>query len=476
VSEPRLGLLLLRQVEVAGRVCDVRIVGDRIAEISERGASLEPRPAEVIDAGGGALLPGLHDHHLHLLALAAAARSVLVGPPEVTSVDTFARRLIEADGALDPGRWLRAVGYHESVAGPIDRWSLDRLVPERPVRVQHRSGAQWTLNSAAAEAIGLADAEHAGIERDDRRRPTGRLYGVDDWLRDRLPPDAPLDLAGVGARLARYGVTGVTDATPTERIDDVRQLAVACSNGSLPLTVAVTGGSALAGTAAPPPLVTGPVKLMVADHELPAIDRLAAAIAGAHGVGRPVAVHCVTRVALVLALAAWRDAGSITGDRVEHGAVVPPELSLAIAELGLTVVTQPNFVAERGDRYLADVDLDDQPHLYPCRSLLDMGIPVGGSTDAPFGHPDPWRAIAAAVARRTQEGQVLGAAERVSAERALALFLARLDDPGGPARRVEVGSAADLCLLRVPLVEGLASPDAEHVAVTVRAGQVVHSR
>ena len=33
-----------------------------------------------------------------------------------------------------------AIGYHESVAGPLDRDRLDALVPGRPVRVQHRSG------------------------------------------------------------------------------------------------------------------------------------------------------------------------------------------------------------------------------------------------------------------------------------------------------------------------------------------------
>src|SRR5579884_2781136 len=38
---------------------------------------------EAVDARGGALLPGLHDHHLHLRSLAAAVGSVTAGPPEV---------------------------------------------------------------------------------------------------------------------------------------------------------------------------------------------------------------------------------------------------------------------------------------------------------------------------------------------------------------------------------------------------------
>ena len=115
----------------------------------------------------------------------------------------------------------------------------------------------------------------------------------------------------------------------------------------------------------------------------------------------------------------------------------------------LTVVTQPGFVAERGDDYLRDVDADDLPHLYPCRSLLDDGIPVAGSTDAPYTGADPWRAVAAATTRRTAEGHVVGPGEAVPARRALGLFLGDPHDPGGPARRVAPGEPADLCLLAV---------------------------
>src|SRR5690606_10809802 len=130
---------------------------------------------------------------------------------------------------------------------------------------------------------------------------------------------------------------------------------------------------------------------------LPELDTLAGWIETAHGVGRTVAVHCVTRSGLALALDAWEQAGSVPGDRIEHGSVVPPDLRRVAAARGLTVVTQPGFVLERGDRYLASVDAEGLPHLYPCRGLIEAGIPVGGGTDAPLGHPDPWRAVATAI-------------------------------------------------------------------------------
>ena len=48
---------------------------------------------------------------------------------------------------------------------------------------------------------------------------------------------------------------------------------------------------------------------MLDDETLPSLDSLADSMRGAHAAGRPVAVHCVTRVQLVLTLAALDAAG-----------------------------------------------------------------------------------------------------------------------------------------------------------------------
>ena len=65
--------LLIRDVEVDGRAgFDVRIEDGDIAEIGRRIRG----PGDEIDGHGGALIPGLADHHIHLLALAAQATSI----------------------------------------------------------------------------------------------------------------------------------------------------------------------------------------------------------------------------------------------------------------------------------------------------------------------------------------------------------------------------------------------------------------
>jgi len=445
--------VLLRDAQVDGRRVDVACVGGIVTGIAPRlrGADV------VVDVAGGAVLPGLHDHHVHLMAMAAARRSIDVGTHGLAALRDA------------PGKdWVRAVGYHESTGGPLDRDRLDALAGDRPARVQHRTGQLWVLNSAALRLTGIEDRREDGIERDARGRATGRLWRRDDLLRMLGGP--PPDVAGAAAELAAFGITGVSDLTATTDVDHLRALAAAAGRPAFPLHVAVTGDAALADVDVGLP--RGPVKIVLDDARLPPLDDLVDAFGRARAARRSVAVHCVTRAELVLALAAWELTGSRPGDRIEHGAVVPLELVARLRELGLVVVTQPALVAARGEQYLADVDADDVDHLWRCGSLIAAGVGVAAGSDAPYGDADPWRAMAAARDRTTPAGAVLGAPERIATRRALELFLGPLHDPAGPPRRVAVGAPADLCVLAEPLEVALADPAAVTVRATIRAGRV----
>ncbi|HLY79298.1 MAG TPA: amidohydrolase family protein, partial [Caulobacteraceae bacterium] len=310
------------------------------------------------------------------------------------------------------------------------------------------------------------------IERDAAGRPTGRIWRGDAWLRERLA-DAPPSLAAVGAQLAAFGITAVTDASVTTDAGGAALLAKAHRAGELPQRLTLMSGGALAAPA-DGAFTVGPVKVLLDDHDLPPLDDFVAWIRRARSWGRPVATHCVTASELALTLAALQSAGARPGDRIEHGGVIPAEAVTVIRALGLTVVTQPAFVLERGDRYLAEVDAAEQDDLYRCASLLAAGVPVAASSDAPYASPDPWRGIATAIQRRTLGGQPLGLSEQVAAADALAMYLGSPGSPGAAPRRVEVGAIADLCLLKTPLRDVLAAPAAECVAATLIGGRSVY--
>jgi predicted amidohydrolase YtcJ len=468
--------LLVRRARTGPVETNLRIENGRLIAI---GSGLRRAPGEdELDAAGGEVLPGLHDHHVHLLALAAASRSIRVGPPEIRNARSFRAALSDAAAARAPANWIRAVGYHESVAGELDRKVLDRVVPRHPVRVQHRSGALWITNSAALAALGVERAVHPGIERDAAGRPTGRLWRMDAWVGERLREGGspPLDLEALSAAAARAGITGWTEATPERGAGDTAVLLEAVASGAvrqrLHLMLPSRVDDAILTRMAEAGVTAGAVKIMLDDPTLPALDDLTALIGRAHGRGRPVAVHCVTRVQLLLTLAALDSAGGVPGDRIEHGAVIPFEALARLARSAITVVTQPNFVAERGDQYLAEVPLPDLPDLWRGRSLADAGVAVAAGTDAPFGSPDPWVAVRAAVRRRTHAGRLLGAAEAVDPATALRWWAGRAGEPARP-RRLQPGEPADLVVLAAPLPDALAGDGPVPVAATVIGGEVV---
>ena len=122
---PTDGGLLVVRAEVAGRVVDVRVTGGVVADIGPR---LRPSPRDdVLDACGGALLPGLHDHHLHLLALAAAASSVDCGPPQVRTAGQLGDALLTAVPELSAVNFAPSERARQATFVPLD--SLMRPAP-----------------------------------------------------------------------------------------------------------------------------------------------------------------------------------------------------------------------------------------------------------------------------------------------------------------------------------------------------------
>lgn len=468
--------MLIRNATVFGSACtDVRWSRGRITEC---GRGLRAGVGEEdIDAGGGWLLPGLHDHHTHVRATAALAESVRLDEPPVRDRRELTERLRCADRKMAARKWIRAVGYHEGGEEPLDRWALDRMVSGRAVRVQHRSGALWILNSRACELLRVDDCALPGVERDAAGRATGRLWRMDAWLAGGLR-SVPPDLAVVSAEAAARGITGFTDATPALRQTDIDGFAQFVADRRV---VQRMHCMAPPGVSEPPePRFTlGPTKFLLDDTALPPLDDLVEQFRAAHAAGRAVAVHCVTRVQLILTMAALDSAGVRRGDRIEHGAIIPVESISWLRDREIPVITQPHFPVERAEQYGRDVPADEQPDLWRLRSLLDAGVTVAAGTDAPFGAADPWAVVRAAVDRCVKPSGAEGVSsesagtEAVSLDTAVALFFGTAHCPARP-RTLEPGRVADLTLLRTPPNEVLGTPAADLVAATVIDGEPVY--
>ena len=352
-------------------------------------------------------------------------------------------------------------------AGPLGeglrlRRHGDRVARRRPARRPDGRAPNGARPSAAPQRTPVAaqpGRRRAG--RGDGRafagQRAGRLASTSNSTRSWVllaDADERPALERWGSALATFGVTGVTDATRYQR----RRTRWRSSSKPWPRATCHSGCTCSAGIcrrAGPSPPVDRCTQ-----------DRVGGACL-AHP-RRPGGRHCRRRRSRgghplrdprVPRPCRRCPAGGNAGFgpyRARRGG--PARGGVAARRTAVTIVTQPGFVRTNGDRYRRDVEQCDLPWLYRLRGWTERGIHVAGSSDAPFGDADPWSAMRAATERRTAAGARLGLDESLSPEEALGLYLAPLDDSGGPQRRVCPGAAADLCpWLMTPGVSCVAS-------------------
>lgn len=425
----------------------------------------------VVEACGGALLPGLNDHHIHFLSFAASLESVDCSPAAAPNSESLAALLQQQ--ATGEG-WQRMIGYHESIAGDIDCHWLDCHCPNRPVRIQHRTGRLWIFNSAGLAILKRALHQKAiSPPLSAESLATGRFYDADRALAEllgrHLPPVKP-----ASEQLASFGITGFSDMTPSKSQDTFALFQRLKSQDSILQDFQLARNSNI-GTAELAANISGPVKIHLHESRLPALQELVERIQSCHTAGAAVAIHCVTEVELLFSLAALEEAGPIKGDRIEHAAVTPEHVLDQMLKLGVTVITQPHFILEKGDTYLRDIEAGDHDSLYRCRTFLNWNIPLAGGSDAPFGTADPWTAMRAAVSRRTASGETLGCKEALNPEQALALFLGSLETPG-KMRHIQPGMTADLCLLKHPWSIARTRLTSDDVQLVMRKGKPIYRK
>ena len=462
--------MLIKNAWLQGRPVDVRVAATVEAIAPQLNAM---RNESVLDAGGGEILPGLHEHHIHLFAAAAAQGSVscnVGGGSLARCREVLAERLANAPGS----GWIRGVDYHEQQLGELDRWRLDELCSHRPLRIQHRSGKLWVCNSIAVQALDLGAFTHLnGVQCDASGQLTGCVVRNDELMAqqlDAIGASSTPDIAAFSRQLASFGIVSVTDTSATNTQKSAVDLQRLRADGALLQQVSLMGDDTLDH---------GYLKVLLDEDRLPALQTLVARINAARSRGRNIAFHCVTHLELVFALAALADATPIEQgfDRIEHGAVIDDAMADELAARNLPVITQPGFLYSKGDQYRADLPQQELECLYRYAGLRARGVKVVPSSDAPYGPVSPWQNIATAACRRSAGGLSLGADECVSSDQALTGYLtpsALLDQPLTLAQAQEVcsGMRGDLCILQKCWEQGRDRPETVGVRATLIGGSV----
>lgn len=434
------------------------------------------------------LIPGFVDAHVHVLAAAAAEAGPDISPRTVSSIPELLEVIHEAAIDVAPGAWVRAYGFEETMLAEgraPTRDELDAVSPDRPVRLLQRSGHAEVFNSSGLALLGLDESISEppgaifGRFLDDGRL-NGMLVGMKEVIEAAMPP---YDFESVMANVrswtegqASYGVTTFVDAGARNGIAEWETFEKLLRAGALPQRIVVMEAASALGelpaNGVSGRLLRGESKLQpdVFQGETLQVNELATQIAAVNAAGRRVAIHAPTEQAVESSLEAFRQIGSPSGQRLEHAPLLTPRLIGEISSAGAVVVAQPGLLVEVTPRYEQLLDSEDRKWLQPWRAVLDAGVLLASSSDAPVSRTS---ALGSAAAASSQRPHSLASEQAITPIEALHTWTAGAVDVTGlmDCGRLRAGQVADLVL-----VDGFSETDLSEaqVSMTVIAGEVVY--
>lgn len=459
----------------------VGVLHGKIVGLDEEIADLSAR--HEIDCDGAVVTPGFADAHNHMawfgMTLSELDLSACENLRQLYDAVALSAATLPHDG------WVVGYGYDAvHLGGHPHRAALDRAASGRPVWLRHRSGHLCTVSSAVLELAGVlsgfdGDLPGGVIVRDDTGSPTGELQEQAQRLVvDLAGPHRTTDLTAAIARAADvYASEGLTHVTEAgigggwighSPIEAAAYLDARCQ-GVLPVRVELMVASdvlhPVAGHASDQATIgldlglrtgfgddmlrLGPMKIFMdgsmtgrtaalsellcghsSDHGYLQADvnELTTRIIEAHKAGWRVAAHAIGDQALDVALDAVEAAQRVlprvdVRHRIEHAAVTREDQVQRMAELGVVPVHQGRFVYEVGEAAADWVGAENVGSLLRCKSFIDAGLRVPGSSDRPVVvDGSPLQGMQAMVQRIGQSGRAISPAEAVTAEQALCAY------------------------------------------------------
>ena len=488
----------------------------------------------IFDAGGGLVMPGFNDAHMHLRDGAISLdRLDLFG---LTSLEAVHAAIATYAAARPDQGWVAGRGwlYAAFPGGMPTRQQLDAVVPDRPAYFECFDGHTGWANSRALEVAGISadtvDPPDGRIVRDAEGRATGALKERAVELVDRLLPvpaddEMPTLFERALRGAAALGITSVQDAWG--RPEELRLLRALEAGAHLPIRVRLAlemlpdGGrehrsarldefDGVRAEAPDGPFVRAGILKSFLDGVVEARTayvlqpyprteargdprwedvELRDAVGLAHERGWQVELHAIGDAAVRQALDAYQALGPGKArsrrHRVEHIETIHPDDLPRFAKLGVVASMQPMHAVAGGGQ--VDVWRDNLEGAvadsgWRLRSLLRSGAVLAFGSDWPVVPIDPLLEIHAAVRRQTPDGEPSGGwlpEEAVSVADALAAATwgsAYAEHAERELGHLSPGATADVIVLDRDLLQEDASAIAgTSVVLTVVGGEVVHA-
>jgi predicted amidohydrolase YtcJ len=452
--------------------------------------ALRGHETQLVDLAGQTLLPGFVDAHAHIWKIGHLL-TTLLDVRGASSLDDLAVRVREQASRLPPGAWLQGRGYNEARfpdGRPPTRLELDTVVADRPVVLMRTCAHIVACNSVALERAGItrdtATPPGGEIDRGPDGEPTGvlRETAMGLVLRHVPPPSAADYQAMITAALRHQvslGITSTNDAGVAPALLDTYHRMD--RDGRLPIRINVMALRLVDGV--------GPVPLPAHCHRSDRLridtvkffadgglsgataalsvpyrhaytrgvlrfeyEELLALAREAHQSGWRIAIHAIGDVAIDQVLRVYEACGrGPQRHRIEHCGLPGADHLARAARLGVIAVPQSVFVHALGRNFRQYLPAALLARAYPIRSMLNAGVTVALSSDAPVVENDsPLRGIQAALLRRDEDGHEIAMGEAISLDEALDAYtrggaIASGDD--GERGRLREGMLADLAVV-----------------------------
>jgi hypothetical protein len=418
-----------------------------------------------VDLAGRTLIPGFNDAHVHIWKLGLLlTRQVNAQKSYAPDIETIVELFQDKAQSLPPRTWIIGRGYNEAELPERrhpTRYDLDAASLDHPIALTRTCGHMIVANSLALELAGIShdtpNPPGGIIVRDLNGNPTGLLQETAMGLLTRVIPEpAEADMAAAVRAAHRHqlslGITSATDPLLTpfhlkvyramqasgDLAVRVNGLPIRRPDGgteTLPLperfvsdflridSVKFFGDGGLSGATA---AISQPYKVTnnqgLLRFETAELTELAWE---AHAAGFRIGAHAIGDVTLDQVIGVYeelhrRSPRADLRHRIEHLGLPSADHLRRCNALNIIAVPQTVFLPALGAsfrRYLPD---DFIPRCYPVRAMLDAGLTVALSSDAPVVPDDnPLLGIKAALDRLDPFGDPLAPEQAITAAEAL---------------------------------------------------------
>ena len=423
---------------------------------------IAPKNTQKIDANGSLVLPAFYDSHLHLMWIGRRASGIeCVGIKSIEDIIRLGRetvaRLKPAQGAYIQGSGVDPDRFNGNKKRDLCREDLDKITEHHPLILSRHCGHTVYCNSLALKIAGLSESapeiKGGTIEKNENGKPTGVLREnaavfiqkrmpfpsikeMKNWIRLAMKKSHSMGITACGS----YDVDGsdyddvvqsyreVYDEYKREGKPGLRigmQLGISgCEkilkkhiqrNTGTPLwqdtqwgtflsiqSIKLFADGTLGGRTAfmrkpyyDDPNTTG-FLLMERDK----LDRL---VQKAAENGMQVLIHAIGDAGIDTALCAFERVTCPGSNPLRHGIIhcqiTTPDLLERMARNKILALVQPGFLADDIHILESRVGNSLASASYAWNSMLNLGIPVNFSTDAPVSQLNPFHCIEWAVNR-----------------------------------------------------------------------------